>query len=112
MKCVSVCDCTPWRWPAVGSGDTASVHFSCLINGLHKPGAYASEDALYTALEAPAGGTPCARYYYLLWYAELTKALGGPLAAPAGRPPPLVNMTTLMTRPTSPYVPVLWQHNV
>ena len=46
------------------------------------------------------GGTPCARFYYLRWYAELTKALGGPLHAPAGRPAPAVNLTTLLTRPT------------
>ena len=26
-QCVSVCDCAPWRWPAVDSGFTKSVHF-------------------------------------------------------------------------------------
>ena len=71
---------------------------SCLINEVQKPGDYVSEHELFTMLEG-RGGTPCTRYYYLRWYSELTKALGGPLGAPAGRPAPAVNMTVMRERP-------------
>ena len=81
----------------------AYTYFSCVINGLSKPGDYNDEEALFAALEAPLGGTPCARYYYLRWYSELTKALGGPLGASAGRPAPAINMTVMRERPSDKF---------
>lgn len=100
-QCVSFCDCTPWLWPAVDTNHTLSVHFSCIINKMEKPGTYKSESELYAALNG-TGGTPCARYYYLRWYAELKKALGGPLHS-GGGPAPSINetqMTVLLKRPS------------
>jgi hypothetical protein len=101
-QCVSVCDCLPWRWPAPASGLTLSVHFSCLINGVNKPGWYPSEAALFEALE---GQSDCVRHYYGAWYARLVEGLGGRLlpAAPHAAPPP-ANMTALNARPNHTWV--------
>lgn len=101
-QCVSHCDCVPWRWPAADSGFAVSVHFSCLINGVEKPGRYASE-AEFLGTMVAQGWSDCTKYYYLLWLDQLHKALGGPLLPAYNGTRPGVNMTVLTQRPTKPY---------
>lgn len=96
-QCASHCDCLPWRWPSAESNEMFSVHFSCLINNVEKPGEYASEHHLFSSM-IKENWTDCSKYYYLSYYDQLTAALGGPLLPAYDGPRPTVNMTVLNKR--------------
>lgn len=101
-QCVSQCKCLPWRWPAPGV--FFSVHFSCLQDGISKPGHYDSEHALMTRLQTE---DDCHKYWYTLWYETYKRAVGEEgVETPRWEGPPIVdtiNMTVINQRPTKVY---------
>jgi len=82
-QCIGNCECMPERdIPRL----MKTIHFSC-IQKLDKPSHYASEHAFMAAVSG--FGLSCTRYYYLLWYEKLARALPGGLPAPKWNGPPV-----------------------
>lgn len=99
-QCVSQCICLPWRWPAPSSSTFFSIHFSCLQDGVQKPGHYASEQEL---MERLADDEDCNRHYWLMWYDTYQRAVGDRLPAPHWTGPSvrdMIDVAKLNDRPT------------
>jgi hypothetical protein len=73
LQCVGNCECLPERDMP---NDFITIHFSCIQYGIHKPGTYTTEQALFE--EMYKHGRSCTRHYYLAeWYARFKRATGG-----------------------------------
>lgn len=69
----------PSRAPPAVPKAMHTIHFSC-IQKLDKPSKYETEHDFMAAVSG--FGLSCTRYYYMLWYEKLARALPGGLPAP------------------------------
>ena len=90
-QCVGHCECLPGRDMP---DEHITLHFSCLQNGIHKPGGYATEAALGQMMYDNA--LSCTRHYsWHVWYQQYFVPAFGRLPEPhwSGNPIPAYNET-------------------
>lgn len=90
-QCVGHCECLPGRDMP---DEHITLHFSCLQNGINKPGGYATEAALGQMMYDNA--LSCTRHYsWHVWYQQFFVPAFGRLPEPhwAGNPIPAYNET-------------------